>query len=86
MIDNYMMYHNLPTIDLHGKDRFESSMLVKEFINDNSKMHNKLLKVIHGKGTFVLKEVIHKELKMNKKVLTYKVDLFNNGVTIVELV
>lgn len=86
MIDNYMLYSNLPIIDLHGCDRFETSILVKEFILDNVKLKNKLLKVIHGKGENILRDTVHKELKNNKNVLKYKVDVFNEGVTIVELV
>ena len=30
-------------------------------------------------------EEIHKYLKNNKKVISYKLDLFNDGVTIVEI-
>ena len=46
---------------------------------------NELVKIIHGKGNYILKEEIHKYLKNNKKVITYKLDLFNDGVTIVEI-
>ena len=48
-------------------------------------LKNHLIKIIHGKGNHILKEEIHKYLKNNKKVISYKLDLFNDGVTIVEI-
>lgn len=80
------MYKNLPTLDLHGCDRYDSGIKVKEFINDNYKLNNKLLIIIHGKGTGTLKEEVHKHLKINKLVKDYKIDIFNEGSTIVELI
>lgn len=85
MIDNYMLYKNLPSIDLHGSDRYSASILVKEFINDNYKLGNKLILIIHGKGLYILKNTVHEILKKDKKVKEYKVDMFNPGTTIVEL-
>ncbi len=85
MIDNYMLYKNLPTLDLHGETRFSSRVLLKEFINDNKKLNNKLIIVIHGVGKGIIKEEIHKNLKTNKDVKAYKQDIFNKGVTIIEL-
>jgi len=41
MIDNYMLFKELPTIDLHGNDRYQAVILTKEFINDNIKQKNK---------------------------------------------
>lgn len=85
MIDNYILYNNIPTIDLHGNDRYSAVLYTKEFINDNIKLGNKLIKVIHGKGEGILKEEIHKYLKKNKQVKAYKLDVFNPGTTIIEL-
>ena len=85
MIDNYMLYNNLPSIDLHGMDRVFAIIKVKEFINDNYKLNNKLILIIHGKGSYILKNEVHKYLKSNNLVTSYTIDLFNNGVTVVEL-
>ena len=85
MIDNYMLYKNLPTLDLHGETTFSSRVLLQEFINNNNKLNNKLIIVIHGIGKGILKEEIHKQLKNNKNVKAYKQDIFNNGATIIEL-
>lgn len=85
MIDNYMLYKNLPTIDLHGLDRTFAIIKVNEFIEDNHKLNNKLIILVHGKGNGILKNEIHKHLKTNKLVIDYKIDLFNDGTTIVEI-
>lgn len=86
MIDNYMLYKNLPTLDLHGENRYNALVLTEEFIKDNLKLGNKLIIIIHGIGQGILKENIHKFLKTKKEIKAYKTDIFNPGVTIIELV
>ena len=86
MIDNYMLYKNLPTLDLHGENRCNALVLTEEFIKDNLRLGNKLIIIIHGIGQGILKENIHKFLKTKKEVKAYKTDIFNPGVTIIELV
>ncbi len=85
MIDNYMLYKKLPILDLHGCNRYEAKILVDEFINDNIKLKNHLIIIIHGKGLNILKTEINKYLKTNKKVIAFKIDVFNDGQTIVEI-
>jgi len=85
MIDNYMLFKELPTIDLHGNDRYQAVILTKEFINDNIKQKNKLITIVHGKGNYILKTEVHKMLKTNKNVKEYRLNIFNDGQTIVEL-
>lgn len=79
------LYNNLPTLDLHGETRDIAKILVKDFINDNYKLKNKHIIIIHGIGTGVVKKSIYEVLKINKYVKKYKQDNFNPGVTIVEL-
>ncbi len=85
MIDNYMLFDNLPTIDLHGEDSISAIIKTDEFLNDNLKLKNKLVVVIHGVGKGILKREIHKFLKKDKRVLKYRIGAFNPGMTIVEL-
>lgn len=85
MIDDYILFKNLPTLDLHGEDRVGASVKVISFINDNYKLRNKLLLIIHGKGLGILKNEVFNTLKHNKLVKAYKLDIFNDGTTIVEL-
>ena len=85
MIDDYILFKNLPTLDLHGEDRVGASVKVISFVNDNYKLRNKLLLIIHGKGLGILKNEVFNTLKHNKHVKAYKLDIFNDGTTIVEL-
>ena len=80
-----MFYSNIPSIDLHGETRDSARVLVMEFINDNIKLKNEKVLIIHGIGSGALKNEVHKNLKINKKVKSYKLDNFNNGCTVVEL-
>lgn len=85
MIDNYMLYSNIPELDLHGEDRYGALIKAKEFISDNNKLNIKLIKIVHGIGEGILKTEIHKYLKTEQLVKNYKLDIFNQGVTIIEL-
>ena len=77
--------YNAPILDLHGEIYETSKVLTKMFIDDNVKLKNKLLVIIHGKGKGIVKEAVYSELKVNKYVLNYKTDNFNDGMTIVNL-
>lgn len=79
------LYNNLPTLDLHGLDRDYSRILINDFINDNYKLNNLKVIIIHGIGTGVLKKTTQEVLKNNKHVKSYKIDNFNNGMTIVQI-
>ena len=80
MLDKY-----LPKLDLHGLDRDYARILLREFIEDNRKLGNKTIEIIHGKGKGILKRAVHEELNINKLVESYKLDNFNDGCTIVIL-
>ena len=79
------LYKNLPTLDLHGETRDIAKVLINEFIEDNYKMKNTKVIIIHGVGTKTLLKETQKTLKNNKYVLEYKIDNFNTGQTIVTL-
>lgn len=76
---------NLPSIDLHGFDRDTARVKVLEFINDNIKMKNEIICIVHGRGTGIVKNEIHNTLKRNKSVLEYKLFYNNIGCTIVKI-
>lgn len=73
-----------PSIDLHGEDRINAIIKVDEFINDSIKLNNKNIVVIHGKGSYILKNEIHNFLKKDKRVESYNLDI-NPGQTIISL-
>lgn len=73
--------YNIPTLDLHGYDRNMARVAVKDFINDNYKMKNKKICIVHGRGSGIIRNVVHNILKMDKRVLEYKSSYFNMGCT-----
>lgn len=75
----------LPTIDLHGYNRDMVKYIIDDFINDNIKLGNKKIIVVHGKGEGIIKDELHFLLKKDKRVNRYYLDMFNIGETIIEL-
>lgn len=84
---NYGLFgnQNIPSIDLHGEDKKTAEILVKQFIDDHWKLKNKMIIIIHGIGTGILKKQVHEVLKKDKRVEKYYINFFNIGCTIVEL-
>ena len=79
------LYSNLPTLDLHGYDRDYARIMINDFINDNHKMKNKKIIIVHGNGTGIIKKTCQDTLKKNKYVQDYKIDNFNSGMTLVNI-
>ncbi len=77
-----------PELDLRGMDALEASAVLSIFI-DNAFMANlSSVRIIHGKGTGVLRKTVHEELKRNKHVKKYRLGVYGegeDGVTIAEL-
>lgn len=80
-----MITSKTPKLDLHGEIVAMVEVLVNEFINDNKKMKNEYIIIIHGKSTNILTEEVSKVLKKNKDVLEYHNNNWNLGETIVRL-
>lgn len=80
-----MNNQNIPVIDLHGLDRNYASLVVKEFIIDCLKTKDRRISIIHGRGSGILRRSIHDDLKKNKYVDKFYLNMFNDGETIVEL-
>lgn len=81
-----MITHKTPRLDLHGEERALVYALVVEFINDNYKIGNKEIVIIHGKSTNILTKEVHNVLRDNKIVKKYYLNNWNIGETIVELI
>ena len=77
--------YNAPQLDIHGYDRYGAIAMIKNFIDNYSKIDTKKLVIIHGKGSGILKKATLDYLKTDKRVLEYKIDNFNDGQTIVIL-
>ncbi len=76
---------NLPTLDLHGEIRDSARVLIKDFLYDNYVLKNKKIVIIHGIGTGAIKEEVNECLKKSKYVLSYHINKFNVGCTLVYL-
>lgn len=85
MNDNYILYSNINKLDLHGFNRYQAKIEIETFILEQYKLGKIYIGIIHGKGEGIVKKATHDTLKNNKYVKAYKVDIFNNGITIVEL-
>lgn len=77
--------NKIPTLDLHGEFSDIARVLINSFINENIKLKNEYVAIIHGKGTGIIKKTTHEVLKHNKNVSEYKLYWFNDGMTIVKL-
>ena len=74
-----------PRIDVHGETYDSVSLLLSQFIDEQFKLGNKYIAIIHGKGEGVLKNRIHELLKVNDKVESYYLNNWNIGETIIVL-
>lgn len=84
-LDEIIYLDNLPSIDLHGLDRDTARVKVSEFIKDNKTMKNKIICIVHGVGSGIVKNEVHKYLKNNKDIEDYKLFYNNSGCTIVKI-
>lgn len=80
-----MFIDRYPSIDLHGYDRMTARVAINDFIQDNVKMKNRMIVIIHGVGSGIIRDTTWETLKKNKNVLDYKSDYMNRGCTIAEL-
>ena len=84
-INDILFIDSLPTIDLHGYDRLYARLKVEDFINDNIKLKNEFIVIVHGIGGHVLRHEVHDLLSKSKKVIDYKIFYNNVGCTIAQL-
>ena len=80
-----MITSKTPHLDLHGEIVSMVEVIVNEFIQDNYKLKNETIVIIHGKSTNILTKEVHEVLKKNKLVKDFKLNNWNLGETIVEL-
>ena len=84
-LGNTMFISHLPKLDLHGYDRDSARVEINNFINENIKLKNDRIVIIHGIGTGILKKETKNVLEKNKNVIEYGIDFMNEGSTIVRL-
>ena len=66
----------------------EATFVIDKFLDDSSLAKLNTVRIVHGKGTGKLRDGIHKFLKKNPNVKSFRMGTFGEGemgVTVVEL-
>ena len=77
--------YKAPHLDLHAFDRTGAVAMIKMFIDENIRIDNKTIIVVHGKGSGILKNATHEYLKSERRVKSFKTNNYNDGETIIVL-
>ena len=72
-------------LDLHGEDKIGAKIKIEAFLNDNYKIGNREIAIVHGVGKGILKKETFDILSRDKRVEEYNIDMFNEGCTLVKL-
>ncbi|MBE6934653.1 MAG: endonuclease MutS2 [Ruminococcaceae bacterium] len=74
-------------VDLRGMDAVEATCTLGLYLDNAMRSGMKTVRIIHGKGTGVLRNAVHQELKKNKFIKNYRLGVYGegeDGVTIAE--
>ena len=77
-----------PTLDLRGQRGDEALANLQRFLDDAQLLSEKELRVLHGKGYGILKQMIREYLQGNRDVQSFrseKLELGGDGITVVKL-
>ena len=74
-------------VDLRGMDSVEAICALERYLDEAMRGNCQQVRIIHGKGTGVLRAAVHQELKRNKFVKKFRLGVYGegeDGVTIAE--
>ena len=74
-------------VDLRGMDSIEAISVMERYLDEAMRSGLKQVRVVHGKGTGVLRNAVQQALKKNKYVKKFRLGVYGegeDGVTIVE--
>ena len=77
-----------PTLDLRGQRADEALENLQHFLDDAQLLSEKELRILHGKGYGILKQIIRDYLQGNRDVRSYRserLELGGDGITVVQL-
>lgn len=77
-----------PTLDLRGQRADEALMNLSHFMDDAQLLGEKELRILHGKGYGILKQMIREWLQGNKDVQSFRserIELGGDGITVVQM-
>jgi len=75
-------------IDIRGMNGEEGWNAVDHYIDDAIMAHLQIVRIIHGKGSGILRRKIAEELKKDSRVFSFRIGVYgegDTGVTVVEL-
>ena len=85
---NFKSQNVMSEINVIGQNVEEAIFVIDKYLDDCSLSSIKSIRIVHGKGTGKLRDGIHKFLKTNPHVKSYRLGTFGEGemgVTVVEL-
>ena len=74
-------------VDLRGMDSIEAVSVMERFVDEAFRSNVPSVRIIHGKGTGVLRAAVHQALRKNKHVKKFRLGVYGegeDGVTIAE--
>ena len=75
-------------VDLRGMDSVEAICVLERYLDEAMRGNCQQVRIIHGKGTGILRAAVHQELKRNKFVKKFRLGVYGegeDGVTIAEM-
>ena len=76
-------------VDLRGMDSIEAVCVLERYLDEAMRANIPSVRIIHGKGTGVLRTAVHQALRLNKFVKKFRLGVYGegeDGVTIAEFV
>ena len=76
-----------PEVDLRGMDSVEAICVLERYLDEAMRGKLATVRIIHGKGTGVLRNAVHQSLKKNKFIKKFRLGVYGegeDGVTIAE--
>ncbi len=75
-------------VDLRGMDSIEAIGVLEQFLDQAMRSNLEMVRIIHGKGTGVLRAAVQQALRKNKYVKSFRLGVYGegeDGVTIAEM-
>ena len=75
-------------VDLRGMDSIEAIGVLEQFLDQAMRSNLDTVRIIHGKGTGVLRAAVQQALRKNKYVKSFRLGVYGegeDGVTIAEM-
>ncbi len=80
---------SMSEVDLRGMDSIEAVCVLERYLDDAMRSNIPSVRIIHGKGTGVLRSAVHDSLRKNKFIKKFRLGIYGegeDGVTIAEFV